>query len=70
MTASQVSEARRKLGLSAVDFAAMLGYVGNARRQMTYRFERGRKLGEPQRRLLEAYLVGYRPADWPAAPCA
>ncbi len=61
-----VRDARRKLRLSHWDFATMLGYVGNCRRDMTYFLESGRRpLREPQRRLIEAYLDGYRPEDWP-----
>lgn len=59
-------EARRKLGLSLEEMASMLGYDGEHRRQMMYDIETGRRsLREPQRRLIEAYLDGYRPADWP-----
>jgi len=45
----------------------MLGYEGEHRRQLMHRIEIGeRALREPQRRLIAAYLEGYRPADWPA----
>lgn len=45
----------------------MLGYQGSQRRQMQYDLETGRReIREPQRRLVEAYLSGYRPPDWPA----
>jgi hypothetical protein len=44
----------------------MLGYLGVQRRQMQYDLETGRReIRDPQRRLVEAYLSGYRPADWP-----
>ena len=44
----------------------MLGYTGEQRRQMMYDLESGRRaIREPQRRLTEAYLAGYRPRDWP-----
>jgi hypothetical protein len=44
----------------------MLGYIGEQRRQMMYDLESGRRaIREPQRRLVEAYLSGYRPKDWP-----
>ena len=44
----------------------MLGYQGVQRRQMQYDLETGRReIREPQRRLVEAYLAGYRPGDWP-----
>lgn len=47
--------------------ATMLGYQGVQRRQMQYDLETGRReIREPQRRLVQAYLTGYRPADWPA----
>lgn len=66
MTPIQLREARRKLGLSLEQMAAMLGYDGDHRRQMMHRIEIGeRALREPQRRLLDAYLDGYRPHDWP-----
>jgi hypothetical protein len=46
--------------------AAMLGYEGDHRRQMLYDLESGRRtIREPQRRLVGAYLAGYRPDDWP-----
>jgi DNA-binding transcriptional regulator YiaG len=71
MAPDDIAAARRKLGLSAPAFALMLGYSGEQRRQMTYALESGRReLHEAQRRLLEAYLTGYRPADWPCAPGA
>ena len=50
----------------ARNLADMLGYEGEHRRQMMHRVEIGeRSLREPQRRLIEAYLHGYRPSDWP-----
>lgn len=66
MTPSDLSKARRKLGLTLEAMATMLGYQGVQRRQMQYDLETGRKaIREPQRRLVEAYLDGYRPDDWP-----
>ena len=68
MTPRQVAAARRKLRLGHWDFATMLGYVGGCRRDMTYFLESGRRpLREPQRRLIEALLDGWRPKDWPEA---
>lgn len=67
MKPADIAAARCKLGLSAPDFALMLGYSGEQRRLMTYDLQSGRRpLRESQRRLLEAYLAGYRPDDWPA----
>lgn len=66
MTPAELREARRKLGLTLEQMATMLGYQGSQRRQMMWDLESGRKpLREPQRRLVEAYLAGYRPPDWP-----
>lgn len=66
MTPKQLQEARRELGLTLEQMATMLGYQGAQRRQMMWDIENGRKpLREPQRRLIEAYLSGYRPSDWP-----
>ena len=71
MTPQQITIIRHQLLLSAAQMAPLLGYVGPAGRQMVYDLERGRRtLREAQRRLLEAYLAGYRPADWPDAPFA
>ena len=66
MTPHELREARHTLGLTLEQMARMLGYQGEDIRQMGYRLEIGKRtLREPQRRLLEAYLAGYRPADWP-----
>lgn len=66
MTPSQLANARQKLGLTLEQMATMLGYKGVQRRQMQYDLETGRReIREPQRRLVEAYLSGYRPKDWP-----
>lgn len=67
MTPDQMVRARKRLGLSLEAMATMLGYQGVQRRQMQYDLETGRReIREPQRRLVQAYLAGYRPADWPA----
>ena len=61
-----MEKARHQLGLTLEQMSTMLGYQGVQRRQMQYDLETGRrKIREPQRRLVEAYLSGYRPADWP-----
>jgi len=60
-------EARLRLGLTQTQMGALLGYEGEHVRQMVYEIEQGQKPLRPcQRRLLEAYLSGYRPDDWPA----
>lgn len=66
MTPAQMARARERLGLTLEQMAAMLGYQGVHKRQMQYDLETGRRdIRNPQRRLVEAYLAGYRPADWP-----
>lgn len=67
MTPQQLARARERLGLALEAMATMLGYEGRQRRQMQYDLETGRRvIRDPQRRLVEAYLSGYRPPDWPA----
>jgi len=66
MTPSELKQARLKLGLSLSKMAAMLGYEGQHAAQQMRKMETGeRSIREPQRRLMEAYLKGYRPPDWP-----
>ena len=66
MTPDQLREARRTLGLSQSELALMLGYSPATGRHMVSHLERGeRELQTAQRRLLDAYLDGYRPKDWP-----
>ena len=66
MKPKDIAQARDRLGLTLEQMATMLGYQGVLRRQMQYDLETGRRpVREPQRRLVEAYLSGYRPADWP-----
>ena len=55
------------MGLSLAEFARMLGYDGGQIKATAHRLELGeRTIREPQRRLVEAYLAGYRPPDWPS----
>lgn len=66
MTHHELARARKRLGLTLEQLAYMLGYQGSQLRQMGYDLESGRRtIREPQRRLMEAYLTGYRPDDWP-----
>jgi transcriptional regulator with XRE-family HTH domain len=66
MTGEQMKAARLRLGLTLEEMATMLGYLGGQRRQMQHDLETERReIREPQRRLTEAYLEGYRPKDWP-----
>lgn len=67
MTPDEIRAARHELGLSLWAMATQLGYTGNyeMRKQMMIHLEIGqRPLREPQRRLIQAYLDGYRPEAW------
>ena len=66
MTPKDMARARERLGLSLFGMATMLGYRGKQRDQMMHDLETGRRaIREPQRRLIDAYIAGYRPDDWP-----
>lgn len=66
MTTEQFQKARHRLGLTLEQMGRMLGYQGEHIRQQVHDLETGRRdIREPQRRLMEAYLEGYRPKDWP-----
>jgi hypothetical protein len=59
-------QARHQLGLTLDQMAGVLGYKPT--RQIGYALESGqRRIRPPQRQLIEAYLAGHRPADWPNA---
>jgi transcriptional regulator with XRE-family HTH domain len=62
-TAEQFRQARKSLGLSQQQLGALVGYP----RKMTvsdWETERN-PIPPPVARLLQAYLDGYRPKDWP-----
>lgn len=66
MTGDELKEARQALGLTLVELGHLLGYAGEHVRAQVHKMETGdRPIKEAQRRLVEAYLEGYRPADWP-----
>lgn len=66
MTPSELNKARRKLGLTLDQMADMLGYEGESGHSQVHHMETGRRtIRGAQRRLVEAYLSGYRPEDWP-----
>jgi transcriptional regulator with XRE-family HTH domain len=66
ITETDFYRAKELLGLTMEQLAEMLGYSGNHLTQQAYRVMKGnRRLRPPQARLLQAYLDGYRPADWP-----
>ena len=66
MSPEAAKEARLALGLTQEQMATLLGYGGPEPRHAWWLIESKRRpLREPQRRLLQAYLEGYRPSDWP-----
>ena len=63
MTPAELKAARRTLGLTAKQMAALMGMTVEG----VYRVESatGRKPPVRYVRLMKAYLAGYRPDDWP-----
>ena len=65
LTGEEIAQARESLGLTQEELATVMGYGSKAR---VSELERGRRQPSPAAsRLLEAYLAGYRPDDWPSA---
>ena len=66
MTPDQLTRARKRLGLTLKQTALLLGYEGDQAKSQVHHLETGRREIRPaQRRLIEAYLAGYKPDDWP-----
>jgi Helix-turn-helix. len=66
MTPAELKAARLALGLTLDEMAEMLGYDGRYKRAQLHRMEIGeRPIMGAQRRLVQAYLHGWRPDDWP-----
>ena len=66
MTPDQFTRARKRLGLTLKQTALLLGYEGDQAKSQVHHLETGRREIRPaQRRLIEAYLAGYKPDDWP-----
>lgn len=64
MSAAQIAAAREQLGLTQEQLAPLLGFE---KRHSLASLETGaRTILAAQQRLLNAYLAGYRPDDWPA----
>lgn len=63
MSNFDVKSVREQLGLTQQQLAAVMGYGDKAR---VSELERNARQPSPAaERLLEAYLSGYRPSDWP-----
>lgn len=66
MTPDQLRKARMKLGLNLAQMALVLGYEGKQGESQVHHLETGRRTIRPaQCRLVELYLAGARPPDWP-----
>jgi DNA-binding transcriptional regulator YiaG len=62
MTAADFLAARKSFSLTQPEWGLMIGMS----RPQVQRIENGKwPVPENARRLVEAYLSGYRPADWP-----
>lgn len=66
MSGAEVRAAREALGLSVTALAALLGMTMHHLSDIE-REAKGKRLSATAQRLLQAYLDGYRPADWPRA---
>ncbi|MES2753830.1 MAG: hypothetical protein V4659_04120 [Pseudomonadota bacterium] len=65
MTPADFKAARLALGLNGAEAARVMGY-GNVSR--IYNLEARGEVPPQAARLMQAYLDGYRPADWPQKP--
>jgi transcriptional regulator with XRE-family HTH domain len=63
MTPADFRAARLSLGLTQAQLAAVMGYSGQSR---IAEIETGaRNPSHAAQRLMDAYVAGYRPDDWP-----
>lgn len=66
MTPEEFRQARKAFGLSSRQLALVLGYkYGNAVRQFETTGTSHRQPPRQTALLMQAYLDGYRPKDWP-----
>lgn len=67
-TAREFKVVRQALDLTQKHCATMVGFAeANGERQVRRIENEGREVPDYAGRLLEAYLAGYRPPDWPAS---
>ena len=64
MTPAEFRELRHKLGLNQTQLAAVMGY-GSAGQSRISELEGGETVPAKAERLMQAYVSGYRPSDWP-----
>ena len=65
MNGEKITKAFRKLHLSYAELEILLGYKPQRGRMVRFIENNERQLMPAQARLLEAYMAGYRPTDWP-----
>ena len=67
MTPEEIKDARKRLGLTGNQLAALLDTDGQTVRRMEMSPEASTFRSPAPRivRLIKAYLAGYRPDDWP-----
>ncbi len=66
MTAQELKHAKSLFGLTLSQLARMLGYEGKHGDRVVQHLLSGERTIRPaQARLMQAYLDGYRPDDWP-----
>jgi transcriptional regulator with XRE-family HTH domain len=63
MDGQQIKAARKQLGLTQTQLAEVMGYVGKSYISTIESGSRG--MSDQGQKLLQAYLDGYRPKDWP-----
>jgi transcriptional regulator with XRE-family HTH domain len=63
MNGHEIRAARKHLGLTQSQLAEVMGYVGKSYISTIESGPRG--MSDQGQRLLQAYLDGYRPKDWP-----
>jgi len=63
MTGEEIRNARKQLGLTQAEFAVVMGF--SSRPYISYVESERYKMSDTAVRLLQAYLDGYRPTDWP-----
>ena len=63
MTGDEIREARKHLGLTQSQLAEVMGMTDKS--YISKLESGGVNLGRTSQKLLQAYLDGYRPKDWP-----
>ena len=63
MTGDEIRAARKHLGLTQSQFAEVMGY--SHKTYVSAMESDTRSMSDQGQRLLQAYLDGYRPKDWP-----